>query len=257
MAEEISRFVGGDVDSIIDDFVSWDNEVSSENLPKLHEVADLADLFGDDAEAILEELKSWDSVESAGESPPCKRSRSMEPGVETQRFPVPTDSPKRKAAARGVVPQNTEASTQWALRNFGAWVKNREVMGSPVPKDLLKSHDPELVCKWISLFVLETRQEDGERYPPGSIRNLVSGLNRVLQSNKAPFSILDKGDLRFRDLTKTLDTVSSSLHKEGIGVEKNSASVISMDDENLFWEKGVLGSSTPKLLQVTVFFMLA
>ena len=89
-----------------------------------------------------------------------------------------------------------------------------------------------------------------------SIRNLVSGLNRVLQSNKAPFSILDKGDLRFRDLTKTLDTVSSSLHKEGIGV-KNSASVISMDDENSFWEKGVLGLSTPKLLQVTVFFMLA
>ena len=55
MVEEISRFVGGDVDSIIDDFVSWDNEVSSEKLLKLH---DLADLFGDDAEAILEELKS-------------------------------------------------------------------------------------------------------------------------------------------------------------------------------------------------------
>ena len=127
MAKEISCFVGGDVDSIIDDFVSWDNEVSFEKLPKLHEVADLADLFGDDAEAILEELKSWDSVEGAGlmfESPPCKRSRSMEPGVETQRFPVPTDSPERKAAARGVMPRNTEASTQWALRNFGAWVKN-------------------------------------------------------------------------------------------------------------------------------------
>ena len=29
-------------------------------------------------------------------------------------------------AARGVIPRNTEASTQWALRNFIAWAKNRE-----------------------------------------------------------------------------------------------------------------------------------
>ena len=85
-------------------------------LPKLYEVVDLADLFGDDAEAILQELKSSDSVdmnvESAGlmfESPSSKWSRSMEPGVETQHFPVPADSLERKAAARGVVPRNTEA----------------------------------------------------------------------------------------------------------------------------------------------------
>lgn len=52
----------------------------------------------------------------------------------------------------------------------------------------------------------------------------------------------------------TLDTVSSSLHKDGIGVTKNSATVISLANENMFWEKGVLGYSTLKILQVTVFF---
>ncbi len=46
-----------------------------------------------------------------------------------------------------------------------------------------------------------------------------------------PFSVLDKGDVRFRPLLNTMDTVSSELHWEGVGVERNSAGVISPEDE--------------------------
>lgn len=67
--------------------------------------------------------------------------------------------------------------------------------------------------------------------------------------------MLNKGDLRFRPLLKVLDTVSTSLHKEGIGVSKESDAVISATHEALLWEKGCLGFSTPKLLQRTVYFM--
>ena len=102
--------------------------------------------------------------------------------------------------------------------------------------------------------MLETRREDKKPYPPSTIRNLVSGLNRVLQSNKAPFSVLNRGDVRFRELVNTLDSVSSKLHSEGVGVSKDSAVVIDVKHEDLFWEKGLLGYSTPKVLQVTVFF---
>ena len=101
---------------------------------------------------------------------------------------------------------------------------------------------------------METRREDGGRYPLTTIRNLISRLNRILQSHNVPFSDLDKSDVRFRSLMNTLDTVSSSLHKEGIRESKESAAVISPADETLFWERSVLGFSTPKLLQVTVFF---
>ena len=72
---------------------------------------------------------------------------------------------------------------------------------------------------------METQREDGKPYPPASLRCLLSALNRILQDNKAPFSVFDKKDPQFRDLMRTLDTVSSELHCEGIGAQHKSASV--------------------------------
>ncbi len=97
-------------------------------------------------------------------------------------------------------------------------------------------------------FVLEARREVGKPYPPGTIRSLLSGLNRVLKENRATFSILSKGDPRFREVLLTLDSVTSSLHRQGIGAEKHSALVISYDHEKVFWEKRLLGYDTPKTL---------
>ena len=69
-----------------------------------------------------------------------------------------------------------------------------------------------------------------------------------------PFSIFDKKDLRFRDLMLTMDSVSSELHRQGIGAQCKHASVITHDDENMLWEQGKLGDTSPRMLQHTVFF---
>ena len=75
-------------------------------------------------------------------------------------------------AAKGVIPLRTEQSTLWAVKNFDCWVHSRSSSSSDVvPADLLRSH-AELVC----YFVLETRKTDGSRYPPATVRSLVSGL---------------------------------------------------------------------------------
>ena len=171
-------------------------------------------------------------------------------------FSMPVSSPERVKASKGVIPGNTEASSQWALRNFTEWSVNccSLIPDDPVLKELLASHDAYLVCKWLCRFVLETRKTDGSFYPPSTLRSLLSGLNRVVQSNQVPFSVLDKGDTRFRPLLKTLDSLSSELHRSGIGVTKNSAKVIELEHENLFWRNGLLGYSTPRILQRTVFF---
>ena len=101
---------------------------------------------------------------------------------------------------------------------------------------------------------METRREDGKPYPPASLKSLISALNRILQANKAPFSVFDKKDPQFRDLMLTLDSVSSELHREGIGAQCKSASVITYENENILWEKGLLGDDSPRMLQHTVFF---
>lgn len=107
---------------------------------------------------------------------------------------------------------------------------------------------------WLCRFLLETRKSDGSPYPPTSLRSLLCGLNHVLQKNKAPFSVLDKADHRFRDILKTLDSLSSDLHRQGVGAVKQSAKVIDPVHEGLFWQKGLLGYSSPKTLQRAVFF---
>ena len=172
------------------------------------------------------------------------------------RFIAPVSSPERVKAAKGVIPANTRANSNWAIKNFKEWASNRSTMApnDPVPPDLLKSHDPELLCKWLCRYVMETRRTDGTQYPPATLRSLLSGVNRILQENKAPFSILDKDDRRFKDLLKTMDTLCSDLHRQGIGATKNSAKVIEPIHEDIFWQKGLLGFSTPKVLQRTVFF---
>ena len=73
--------------------------------------------------------------------------------------------------------------------------------------------------------------------PPSTIRSILSGLSRVLKEAKVPFFILDKSDHRFRELLLTLDTVTSDLHREGIGVTKKSAQVISFEHEEVLWKR--------------------
>ena len=130
------------------------------------------------------------------------------------------------------------------------------VPDDPVPLDLLNSHDPVLVSKHLQRFVMETRNTNGESYTPATLRSLLSGINRILKANKAPFSIFNKEDPAFRNLMLTMDSLSSDLHSKGIGAQRRNAEIIIREDEDLLWAKGVLGSGSPQRLQHTVFFYI-
>ena len=126
----------------------------------------------------------------------------LQPGL--QYFSKPVSSPERKKTGKGVVPDNIDASTQWALRNFNEWAGNHYSLAPEyaVPKDLLASHDADLVCKWLCQFLMETRKIDSLLYPLSSLRSLIRGINHILQSNQAPFSVVDKCDSQFHPLLK-------------------------------------------------------
>ena len=98
---------------------------------------------------------------------------------ERNQFASPVTENQLKKAADGVVPENIRRNTQWAKRNFTSWAIqcNQQVPEDPVPLDLLRSHDAELVCKSLCKFVLETRNSSGQHYPPATIRALLSGIN--------------------------------------------------------------------------------
>lgn len=66
------------------------------------------------------------------------------------------------------------------------------VPDDPVPDDILESHDPATVSKYLCMFAAKTRKESGDKYSPATIKSLLCGINRTLQENKVPFLIFDK-----------------------------------------------------------------
>ena len=104
---------------------------------------------------------------------------------DSTRFSFVASDEILKKASNGVIPLNTEYSSHWAEKNFLSWAENRnkKMPNDPVPMNLLQSHDPGLVCKHSCCFAMEIRKEDGELYPPATIRSLLCGLNRTLKSS--------------------------------------------------------------------------
>ena len=92
---------------------------------------------------------------------------------------------------------------------------------------------------------METCNTNRGPYPPATLRSLLSGINRILKANKAPFLIFNKEDPVFCNMMLTMDPLSSDLHSKGIGAQKRSAEIITIEDEDLFWAKGSLGSGSP------------
>ena len=82
-----------------------------------------------------------------------------------------------ESACKGYTPKNTERCTQWALRVFHAWRKQRnEHSDEKCPDDLLEKPTLSLLNKWLPAFVVEAHREDGKRYPTAMINQLLAGL---------------------------------------------------------------------------------
>ena len=129
----------------------------------------------------------------------------------------------------------------------GENIVTKEPRRTPFPRTCSKRTMPKF-CVNGCCFVQETRKESGENYPASTLRQMLSAFQRVLRTNKIPFNIFDKHDLRFSELRNTLDTVCVGLRKEGIGAEISHAPAVSYEHEMLMWKSGVLGFEPPEAL---------
>ena len=91
------------------------------------------------------------------------------------------------------VPKNTK----WALAYFNTWrqSRNKRFSGNPekqVPGNFLEgTDDPAALCKWLTLYVAETRKQDGSKYSLKILYSLsqmnFAGCSIVIyQGNSAP-----------------------------------------------------------------------
>ena len=127
------------------------------------------------------------------------------------------------------VPKNTAASAKWALVNFNAWRQSRNKCFSGNPEKQVPGNfsegtdDPAALCKRLTLYVAETRKQDGSEYPPKTLYSLLTGLLRHshAQNPNCP-SFPNNRDHRFDALHNAVDNVFRKLHQTGVGSETKS-----------------------------------
>ena len=123
-----------------------------------------------------------------------------------------------------------------------------------MPSDILNSIDVIALNKWLSLFVIEVRKQDGSKYPSKTIDLLLAGLKRHMKEvNLTAPNFLNEQDQRFSGLRGTRDTVARQLREEGIGAAVKHTEVLSYE-EVLLWDRRLLGVASPRSLFNAVFF---
>jgi len=177
----------------------------------------------------------------------------------SNRWSFITDQDKEELSERHV-PKNTEATTKWALANFNAWRQGRNEAfacdpNQQVPSDLLQfTDDSERLCKWLTLYVAETRKQNGSRYPSKTIYSLLTGLLQHARAQCPRYpNFLNTDDATFQPLHNALDNLFRNLRKDGVDSESKSAEVFTKAEEGQLWERGILGTHNPKALLRAVF----
>jgi hypothetical protein len=173
----------------------------------------------------------------------------------SSRFaPLKSDAEVEQAKA-SAVPSNTRKNTSWSVNIWKEWSQHRRQTCSSItewPVHLFIAQPQEL-NHWLSKFVLETRKANGEPYPPDTLYGICSGLLRYIRERRPEINIFK--DAQFAGFQRTLDAEMKRLRSMGLGVRKKQAEPISIQEEDLLWEKGCLGDQDPHTLLDTMLFL--
>ena len=102
------------------------------------------------------------------EKPPVKRRLSLKLKSPSKRFKTLSDEEFKSVSVQHL-PKNTEYATRWCLTNYETRRKARNSkQGSEkdIVPDNLFDVSPDVIDKWLAYFVAETRNSEGNRYPP-------------------------------------------------------------------------------------------
>ncbi|XP_076083571.1 uncharacterized protein LOC143054444 [Mytilus galloprovincialis] len=148
---------------------------------------------------------------------------------------------------------NTKKNTKWAVGVFNQWRSFRAQNRDPILE--LHMMNAECMNYWLERFVMETRKQNGDEYPPKSLYYIVCGLLRHCRDmNVHDKNFLDQKDGRFAHSRRVLDAKIKDSLSKGLGTKVRRADPVSDDDEEKLWANGVFGTTNSTSLQYTVFF---
>ncbi|KXJ10914.1 Zinc finger MYM-type protein 2 [Exaiptasia diaphana] len=175
-----------------------------------------------------------------------------------------------KLLLQKAVPISTRYKNSWAVNIFEEWRQIRENKVASLEStslnlslDSIQHLDIEpwetvtvsSLNFWLWKFVQEASDKKGSPYPARTLYQLIASLKRHLESkNRTDVNMLDKSNMSFSGLRKILDAEMKSVHSKGVTNRKKEKELITDEEEEAMWRKGVLGQSTAEILLKTVYF---
>ena len=111
---------------------------------------------------------------------------------------------------------------------------------------------PQQLQHYLSCFVLEARKKDGTEYHPDTLYHIVCDVIQFLRENGQPEVEFFKVHI-YDDFRSTLDSRMKRLKQAGMGSCKCQAEPLTEEEEEVLWEKGILGDHSPKALLNSLF----
>ncbi|XP_062586115.1 uncharacterized protein LOC134247754 [Saccostrea cucullata] len=242
-----------DTDTILNDILDLENSNANFELRatplfvKNPTFSDISDFEGDD----LSLIKASQEIENRALTKEC---------VST-RFSKPLQEADLKRLVQSTKSKNTENKAKWAVNLFDDWKekRNKSVQITEEPNstfvvgELMKMDNMSL-DKAMQFFIAEVHNKSGGEYHPNTLYEIVISIQHFLRASGRFVSFLDDTD--FVNMRSVLDAKMKELSRRGIGINRKQADIISVEQENEMWERGILGTDTAKKLVDTLLYSI-
>ena len=126
--------------------------------------------------------------------------------------------------------------------------------GHNLDPDITKMTSPS-INYWLQRFVLEARKVNGDKYCPDSLHQVFCGLQRALRAcDRTDTNFFDASD--FAQFRNVLDGELKNMNATRKYITKRKAEVITQEMEEILWERGLLGDSSPQVLLDTIVYLI-
>ncbi|XP_041379334.1 uncharacterized protein LOC121391954 [Gigantopelta aegis] len=160
------------------------------------------------------------------------------------------------------ISKSTRYKYDWVLTVFKRWqdeCSNRSITDNlQIPRECLTGDIVTMTPKNLNIalkyFIFEVNKQDGSDYPAVTLYGLFGTIQSYMKCRNSDSNLFE--DAAFKEARAALDAVMKERSAAGLGAStRKRTEVISESEENMLWDKGLLGDNTPQQLLDTILYL--